>query len=65
MNSCRVCMEPDKDQKFSSMFVDNGKNASRFFLLTGLIVSPIKCKIFIEFKQHFTYISDYRNDLCW
>lgn len=64
MNSCRVCMEPDKNQKFSSMFVDNGKNASRFFLLTGLIVSLIKCKIFTTFKKNCIFISDYRNVGC-
>lgn len=46
MNACRVCMEHDKDEKFTSMFLDNGKNASRYSLLTGLVVRPIKLQIF-------------------
>ena len=49
MNACRICMETEKDQKFTSMFIDNGKNASRFSLLTGLVVSPIKRKLFMSF----------------
>ena len=42
MNACRVCMEIDKNQEFTSMFIDNGKNASRFSILTGLIVRLIQ-----------------------
>ncbi|CAO1357215.1 unnamed protein product [Diamesa tonsa] len=41
MNACRVCLGTDKDQILTSMFIDKGKNASRFSILTGLVVTEM------------------------
>lgn len=44
MNFCRVCLVPDEEGEFTSIFANNGKYAKKIHFLTGVQVR-LKTKV--------------------